>query len=72
MWYNRLRPSSVLSFNQLIREFKLNLLANAWPKPSVVVLLNLSQKDDEPLSHFVAHFITKIRAVPNAYPSLIM
>ncbi|RWW48668.1 hypothetical protein BHE74_00045258 [Ensete ventricosum] len=42
MWYNRLRPSLVLSFDQLAKEFELNFLTNTWPKPSVATLLGLS------------------------------
>ncbi|RWW82860.1 hypothetical protein BHE74_00008655 [Ensete ventricosum] len=41
-------------------------------KPSATTLLGLSQKDNEPCSHFVSRFITKIRTVPDAHPSLIV
>lgn len=36
------------------------------------MVLNLSQKDDELLSHFVARFTVEIRGVPDARPLLIM
>ncbi|RRT84167.1 hypothetical protein B296_00004032 [Ensete ventricosum] len=42
MWYSRLKPLLVLSFNQLVREFKFNFLANAKSKPSIAAFLNQS------------------------------
>ncbi|RZR89844.1 hypothetical protein BHM03_00017634, partial [Ensete ventricosum] len=42
MWYSRLKPLSVSSFDQLVREFKFNFLANAKSKPSIAAFLNLS------------------------------
>ncbi|RRT82664.1 hypothetical protein B296_00019595 [Ensete ventricosum] len=56
----------------LEREFEFNFLTNAKPKPFAALLLDLSQKDEEPLSHFVSCFVTKTRTVPDAHPSLIM
>ncbi|RRT60305.1 hypothetical protein B296_00045089 [Ensete ventricosum] len=63
MWYNRLRPSSVMSFDQLAKEFELNFLTNTWPKPSMATLLGLSHKDDEPLSYLITYFAIEISTV---------
>ncbi|RWW59661.1 hypothetical protein BHE74_00033386 [Ensete ventricosum] len=70
MWNSRLRPSSILCFEQLAKEFEMNFLASAHPKPTTTSLLKLSQKDDVPLAQFVARFMTKTQGMPNAHPSL--
>ena len=59
-WFSQLRQSSVLSFDQLIREFKQSFLASVQPRPSMATLLALSQHEDESLSQFVARFAIEI------------
>ncbi|RWV89852.1 hypothetical protein BHE74_00057314 [Ensete ventricosum] len=63
MWYSQLRPSSDSSFDQLSKEFGLNILASARHKPTATSLLELSQNDDEPLVKFVVHFAAEIRCM---------
>ncbi|RWV95453.1 hypothetical protein GW17_00041919 [Ensete ventricosum] len=60
-WYSRLPPSFIHSFDQLTREFEGNFLSNARPKPTVVSLLRMRQKEEEYLSQYIAHFIDEVR-----------
>ncbi|RWV90153.1 hypothetical protein BHE74_00053542 [Ensete ventricosum] len=72
MWPTQLKLSSISSFNQLAKEFELNFLASAQPRPTATSLLRLSQGSEESLTQFVGHFAIEIRGVPDAHPSLVI
>ncbi|RWV85621.1 hypothetical protein BHE74_00015233 [Ensete ventricosum] len=70
MWYSRLRPLSISSFDSLVKEFELNFLASSRPRPMVASLLGLMQGSDEPLVQFIERFTAEVRGMPDAHPSL--
>ncbi|RRT78210.1 hypothetical protein B296_00019158 [Ensete ventricosum] len=48
IWYSRLKPLLVSSFDQLAKEFEFNFLVSVKPKPSAATLLGLSQRMRSP------------------------
>ncbi|RWW49959.1 hypothetical protein BHE74_00043810 [Ensete ventricosum] len=69
-WYCRLKPASISSFDLLSKEFELNFLVSARPKPTVASLLGLAQGNDESLAEFVGRFTSQVRGVLDVHPSL--
>ncbi|RWW85382.1 hypothetical protein BHE74_00005937 [Ensete ventricosum] len=72
LYGTRLPPTSIYSFDQLVKEFEANFLASACPKPTVASLLVMRQKEDEPLGPYLTRFVKEIRAIPDTHPSLII
>ncbi|RWW62461.1 hypothetical protein BHE74_00030393 [Ensete ventricosum] len=69
-WYSHLKPASIPSFDLLAREFELNFLTSARPKPTTASLLGMAQGSDEPLSQFVGRFTSQVQGIPDLHPSL--
>ncbi|RZR98442.1 hypothetical protein BHM03_00027817 [Ensete ventricosum] len=69
-WYSRLKHTLISSFDSLAKEFKLNFLASARPKPTAASLLRLAQGSEEPFAQFVGRFTSQVRGVPDVHPSL--
>ncbi|RWV84295.1 hypothetical protein GW17_00053999 [Ensete ventricosum] len=71
-WYAQLPLASILSFDQLTREFEANFLASAQLKSTIASLLGMRQKEDEPLGPYLARFTKEIRVIPDTHPSLVI
>ncbi|RZS23176.1 hypothetical protein BHM03_00056045 [Ensete ventricosum] len=69
-WYSRLKPASISSFDLLEKEFELDFLASARPKPTTASLLGLVQGSDESLSQFMERFTSHVQGIPDLHPSL--
>ncbi|RRT48474.1 hypothetical protein B296_00046342 [Ensete ventricosum] len=68
--YSRFKPAFIPSFDLLAKEFKLNFLASARPRPTTASLLGMAQGSDEPLSQFVGRFTSHVQGIPDLHPSL--
>ncbi|RZS24808.1 hypothetical protein BHM03_00057923 [Ensete ventricosum] len=70
MWYSRIKLSSISSFDQFTKEFKLNFIASSCPRSTAASLLGLTQGNDEPLTQFVSRFSAEIQRIPDTHPTL--
>ncbi|RRT82463.1 hypothetical protein B296_00000580 [Ensete ventricosum] len=50
MWYSRIKPSSISSFDQFTKEFELNFTTSSCLRSMTTSLLGLTQGNDEPLA----------------------
>ncbi|RRT75466.1 hypothetical protein B296_00006628 [Ensete ventricosum] len=71
IWYSRLKPASISSFDLLAKEFELIFLVSTLPKPTTASLLGMAQGSEEPLSQFVGRFTSQVQEIPDLHPSLI-
>ncbi|RRT32113.1 hypothetical protein B296_00047124 [Ensete ventricosum] len=69
-WCSHLKLASIPSFDLLAREFELNFLASARPRPTTASLLGMAQGSDEPLSQFVGRFTSQVQGIPDLHPSI--
>ncbi|RWV94950.1 hypothetical protein GW17_00042469 [Ensete ventricosum] len=63
IWYSRLKPTSIYSFDQLAKVFESNFLASVRPRPTMVPLLEMRQREDESLGQYLTQlglFLTHI------------
>ncbi|RZS28343.1 hypothetical protein BHM03_00061926 [Ensete ventricosum] len=65
MWYSRIKPFSISSFDQFAKEFELNFIASSCPRLTAASLLGLTQGNDEPLAQFISRFSAEIRRMPD-------
>ncbi|RRT38657.1 hypothetical protein B296_00013586 [Ensete ventricosum] len=72
IWYSRLKPASIPSFDLLAKEFELNYFASACPKSTTASLLGMAQRSDAPLSQFVGWFTSQIQGIPDLHSSLVI
>ncbi|RWW15999.1 hypothetical protein GW17_00020137 [Ensete ventricosum] len=70
-WYNRL-PPSIHSVNQLAREFEGNFVSSARSKTTTASLLRITQKEEEHLGQYLAHFTNEVRVILDVHPSLVI
>ncbi|RWW08624.1 hypothetical protein GW17_00027927 [Ensete ventricosum] len=70
MWYSRIKPSSISSFDQFAKEFELNFIASSYLRPTAASLLDLTQGNDKSLAQFVSKFSIEIRRMPDTHPTL--
>ncbi|RZR76464.1 hypothetical protein BHM03_00001247 [Ensete ventricosum] len=70
MWYSRLKPASISSFDLLTKELELNFLASARLRPTAASLLDIAQGSKETLALFGGCFAVEVRRVRDVHPSL--
>ncbi|RWV78476.1 hypothetical protein GW17_00060556, partial [Ensete ventricosum] len=70
MRYSRMKPSSISSFDQFVKEFELNFIASSCPRSTVASLLGLNQGNDKPLTQFVSRFSVEVRKMPDIHPTM--